>query len=81
MLSKCSTFSLWSGTTMDTLANFMETNGDAGKRMFYLKMDIEEHELGVLPELLDSGVLQHVEQFALEFHLNPIHAQQRSKLF
>ena len=62
---------------MDTLTNFIETNGDAGKEVSYLKMDIEEHELAVLPELLESGVLQHVQQFALEFHLNPIRAQER----
>ena len=70
-------YPLRSGTVMNTLANFVDINGDAGKQIFYLKMDIEEHELGVLPELLESGVLLHVQQFALEFHLSPIHAQER----
>ena len=55
----------------------MAANGDNGKRMFYLKMDIEGAELEVLPELLESGVLDRVDQLALEFHLEEIHEKQR----
>ena len=62
---------------MDTLQGFMEANGDQGRRMFYLKMDVEGAELAVLPEWIHSGALEGVGQLAMELHLQSIHTDQR----
>jgi len=62
---------------METLKTLMVANGHANSRVFYLKVDIEGSELEALPEWIQSGVLEKVEQVAMELHLPPIHQQNR----
>ena len=62
---------------METLGGLFAANGHNMSRVFYLKVDIEGTELTALPEWLESGALEHVEQLAMELHLPPIHDQDR----
>ena len=52
-----------------TLHHLLATNGHLGRRLDYLKVDIEGEELATLPEWLDSGVLDQVVQLFLLFFL------------
>lgn len=59
-----------------TLHQLLRTRGHLQRRIDYLKVDIEGEELATLPEWLDSGVLEHVEQLGLELHLPSVHLQE-----
>jgi hypothetical protein len=63
--------------SMETLSTLLRANHHEASRVFYLKVDIEGAELAALPEWLESGVLEHVEQLAMELHLPPVHQEQR----
>ena len=39
------------------------------EKISYLKLDIEGHELEVLPNALKEGLLTNVQQIGMEFHL------------
>ena len=65
---------------LETLATLLADNQHNQSRVFYLKVDIEGMELEALPEWLESGALEHVEQLAMELHLPPIHQQRRSSI-
>jgi len=56
---------------MDTLDNIIDNNNHADTTIEYLKVDIEGHELGAggLQHWLQTGVLHHVNQLAMELHL------------
>jgi len=64
-------------THMDTLKNIMTANGHEKKKLFYLKVDIEGAELNGMPEWIESGALERVNQLAMELHLGGIHQGQR----
>ena len=54
-----------------TLSEIMKLNGHSRTKISYLKIDIEGHEMGGLPEWLKAGALDNVTQIAIEIHLNP----------
>lgn len=58
---------------LDTLENHIATNNHQGRLIDYLKVDIEEEELNSLPQWIETGVLNNVDQLALEMHLNVLH--------
>jgi hypothetical protein len=62
---------------METLKALLEANHHQDSRVFYLKVDIEGSELTALPQWMESGALEHVEQLAMELHLPPVHEEQR----
>jgi hypothetical protein len=64
-------------TRMETLQTLLKANNHQKSRVFYLKVDIEGSELTALPQWLESGALEHVEQLAMELHLPSIHQQKR----
>jgi len=64
---------------METLKSLMLNNGDGNSSIFFLKVDIEGHELDALPEWIESGALEKVDQLAMEFHLGRIHWEKRFK--
>jgi len=51
-----------------TLEMAMQKNGDHGKKITYLKLDIEQSEVEVLRELIDSEILKNVGQIGVEIH-------------
>ena len=40
---------------------------------YFVKIDIEGHELAGLPNWLETGALKNVNQLALELHLTGLH--------
>lgn len=62
---------------METLMDLMLKNGDDMSKIFFLKVDIEGYELDALPEWIESGALEKVDQLALELHLGKIHKQKK----
>jgi len=58
---------------LDTLENHIALNNHQGRLIDYLKVDIEEEELHSLPQWIESGILENVDQIALEMHLNVLH--------
>ena len=42
--------------------------GDEEEEITYLKIDVEGAEFAALPEMLKSGVFQHVRQMGIEMH-------------
>jgi len=62
-------------TNLDTLENLITKNGHKNRTISYLKADIEGEELVSLPQWIKNGVLDGVDQIALEFHLHTHHEQ------
>jgi len=60
--------------TKDTLANIVAENGHNDTMIEYLKIDIEGHELGGLPNWIATDALRNVHQIALELHLSSLHS-------
>ena len=52
-----------------TLEDTINSFGDEGKTIHYLKVDVEGHELKAMHDWLDSGVLEVVQQIGLELLL------------
>lgn len=50
------------------LEDFIKDNGDEGKKITYLKVDIEGSELKAIPTWLESDVLKNVQQIGIELH-------------
>jgi len=65
------------GLMMDTLSNLLAANDHLFSQIFYLKVDIENAELGTLPQWIESGILQRVDQLGIELHLGEVHQDQR----
>lgn len=42
--------------------------GDTGRRISYLKVDIEGSELSAMKDWITSGVLEYVSQIGIEIH-------------
>lgn len=38
-----------------------------------VQVDIENAELGTLPQWIESGILQRVDQLGIELHLGDVH--------
>ncbi|KAK3083013.1 hypothetical protein FSP39_011659 [Pinctada imbricata] len=53
---------------LNTLKTILERLNHSNRRIDVLKMDIEDNELQVLPEMIRSGAMRNVAQFYLEFH-------------
>ena len=52
-----------------TLDHIFRDNGHIRANISYMKLDIESHELSGLPVWLNSGLLNQVQQIAVEIHL------------
>ena len=52
-----------------TLDHILSENGHISTNISYMKLDIESHELSGLPVWLNSGLLNQVQQIAVEIHL------------
>ena len=46
----------------------IELNGDLGKPITYLKVDVEGSELKSISQWIDSGILDYVRQIGIEIH-------------
>ena len=46
----------------------MKENGDYGRRITYLKVDVEGAEIVCLKQWLKSGVFDFVDQLGIEMH-------------
>jgi hypothetical protein len=55
-----------------TLKEHIEKNGDLGKEITYVKVDIESAEIKAIPEWIESGILQNVRQIGIELHTGKI---------
>ena len=51
-----------------TLIDAINTNGDLGKEITYVKVDIESSEVKAIPQWIKSGILKHVRQIGIELH-------------
>ena len=51
--------------TLDTL---LKENGDYGKRITYLKLDVEGFEILCMKQWLKSGVVRFIDQLGIEMH-------------
>ncbi|KAK2149895.1 hypothetical protein LSH36_432g00010 [Paralvinella palmiformis] len=53
---------------LKTLSSLLEELSDTKKTIDFLKIDVEDSEWDVMPEMLRSGSLDNVKQLALELH-------------
>lgn len=51
------------------VATIMKELGHQGKTIDILKMDVEGYEFYVIKNMLETGVLDHVRQFLVEYHV------------
>ena len=51
-----------------TLKDAIESNGDLGKEITYIKVDIESSEIKAIPQWIKSGILKDVRQIGIELH-------------
>ena len=64
-----------------TLNEILRINGHSDTKISYLKVDIEGSEIAGLPLWLESGVLDNVQQIALEIHLDVNDRKNSTKRF
>ena len=64
-----------------TLQKLLKENGDWGKNISYLKMDVEGNEIWCLNQWLKSEVMQNVQQFGIEMHNVVIEKHNMKKTF
>lgn len=57
----------WTMKSLDSI--YRNLLGHGGKIIDYLKIDIERDEWIVLPQILSSGMMDHVRQMGVEIHL------------
>ena len=55
---------------VQTLQEILEEFKDFESPITYLKMDVEGEELYLLDNWIETGVLNNVQQFGVEFHLS-----------
>ena len=55
--------------TLDTL---LKENGDIGKRITYLKFDVEGTEMFCMKQWIKSGIFHFVDQLGIEMHTGPV---------
>ena len=59
----------WKVKTLDSIYRMLKAqHGDVP--IDYVKMDIELYEWRVMPQIIESGVLDHVKQLAIQLHLH-----------
>ena len=58
---------------MITLKDAFSNNGDLGKEITYLKVDIESSEIKAIPEWIQSGILENVRQIGMELHTGKLY--------
>ena len=63
------------GWRVDSLANLLASHGHAGRRVHYLKVDVEGAEVECLQDWLESRVLEQIDQMGIELHLTKVHQQ------
>lgn len=51
-----------------SLETLIKENGDSGKEITYLKLDVEGTEIGCMKKWLQSGVMKYVQQLGVEMH-------------
>ena len=51
-----------------TLEDTINSFGDEGKTIHYLKVDVEGYELKAIPTWVSSGILNQIQQINLELH-------------
>ena len=56
-----------------TLKDIIKKNGDLGKEITYVKVDVESSEIKAIPEWIQSGILQNVRQIGIELHTGKMH--------
>lgn len=56
--------------SLDTLENIIHQMDDKGKNLNVLKLDIEGYEFSVLPKLIDSYLIDSIDQIIVEIHSN-----------
>ena len=54
-----------------TLKTLIDENGDAGKNISYLKIDIEGMEFISFDNWFQSAVFKNVDQLGIEIHMHP----------
>ena len=58
---------------LDTLENIIKNNGDEGRMINFLKVDIEGDELESVPQWLKSNILENIQQIQMEVHTTEKH--------
>ena len=61
--------------TVNTLDEILKANGDDGKSISYLKIDIEGSEIAGIKQWLKSGVMKFVDQLGIEMHTRSIYIE------
>ena len=56
---------------MRTLDTLLKENGEYGRRITYLKVDVEGYEIACLKQWLKSGVVNFIDQLGIEMHTGP----------
>jgi len=66
-----------------TLAKAMESNGHTNTSISYLKVDVESSEINSIPEWLQTGALNNVQQIGIEMHTGKVHltSEERPNVF
>ena len=62
-----------------TLKDAISQNGDLGKEITYLKVDIEGSEIKAIPEWIQSGVLENVRQIGIELHTGKVYFDRKGQ--
>ena len=57
---------------MRTLDTLLKENGEYGRRITYLKVDVEGYEISCLKQWLKSGVVNFIDQLGIEMHTGPV---------
>jgi hypothetical protein len=55
---------------VQTLREAMTSLDDLGKRITYLKVDIEGYEIDAIPDWIDNGLTQNIDQVLRIFQHN-----------
>ena len=62
-----------------TLKDAIVRNGDFGKEITYIKVDIESAELKAIPEWIESGILKNVRQIGIELHTGQLYVDKKDR--
>ena len=57
---------------VNTLENLIHENGDIGKNITYLKIDIEGTEFNSFENWFQTDIFKNVDQLGMEIHIHPI---------
>ena len=65
-------FSEYLNFKVKTLDTLLKENGEFGRRITYLKVDVEGYEIPCLKQWLKSGVVNFIDQLGIEMHTGDI---------